>query len=102
MVLAQQTTDSFILRVDGQVQAMPPPGHGEAFTLDQCQGAVGGLVEMIYLPNNIGFPEPMIVLVNEEGLIRQLQRNPLATLLLGSLSESIHGDVVVMPARRFE
>ena len=99
----EKPSDSFIIRTDGTVQAMPPPGgpDGESFTLDQCQEAVGGLVELLPV-HSVLLPERLIAVVNEEGLMLRLPRNGLATLLLGSLGASIHGDVVLMPSKRFE
>lgn len=57
--------------------------------------AVGGLIENVY-PR--GLPNPLMMVVNEEGLIRQLPINPIASHWYGTQHHgwSICGDVVVM------
>jgi hypothetical protein len=53
------------------LEAAPPP------TLKEAQEAVGGLVELLNLPNGDQ------LLVNEEGLIYELALNPLASKYAG-------------------
>lgn len=68
--------------------------QGETFTLTEMQNAVGGYVQIA----------PKLcygnyVLVNEEGLIRNLYRNDIATLLVGM---EFFGNVLITPKRFVE
>ena len=57
--------------------------------------AVGGYIENVY-PR--GLPNPLMMVVNEEGLIRQLPINPIASHWYGTQHHGwpICGDAVVM------
>lgn len=57
--------------------------------------AVGGYIENVY-PK--GLPNPLMMVVNEEGLIRQLPINPIASHWYGTRHHGwpICGDAVVM------
>ena len=57
--------------------------------------AVGGYIENVY-PK--GLPNPLMMVVNEEGLIRQLPINPIASHWYGTQHHGwpICGDAVVM------
>jgi|TARA_R110000751_G_scaffold134837_4_gene237418 hypothetical protein len=63
-----------------------------ATTLSEMQGAVGGYIEFIYLPNNSGLNNKVLV-VNDEGALKQLPRNVEASQLAG---QNIVGDVLLM------
>ena len=41
------------------------PKQGEQFTLEELQTAVGGYIELVYLPNN------EVLVVDEEGMIKE-------------------------------
>jgi len=69
-------------------------GNWDLFRLAELQKAVGGYVEVIKLPNN------KVMLVNEEGKIRNLPINEKATMFVkaemqGAFSDDIRGDVIV-------
>ena len=61
--------------VDGtSVQILP--NNGKSFTLKELQGVVGGLIEIIRLPET-----KEIIIVNEEGLLKHLPHNAVASAI---------------------
>tara|TARA_R110000751_G_scaffold300963_1_gene413054 strand:- start:36028 stop:36279 length:252 start_codon:yes stop_codon:yes gene_type:complete len=59
-------------------------------TLEEAQEFVGGTVEMVYLPGGNQ------MLVNEEGLLRNLEINNMATRIAGKM---IVGDVIILTGK---
>lgn len=57
--------------------------------------AVGGNIEVVH-PH--GLPDPYIMVVNEEGLLRQLPLNPTGCVMYGTADHGhpIVGDIVIM------
>ena len=62
---------------DGTHQTVTPE-DGTHFTLDELQEYVGGYIERAPYPKD----EDCDVIVNEEGLLKQLEDNPTGTALL--------------------
>ena len=60
--------------------------------LRYLQQSVRGYIEVVY-PQNL--PKPFLMLVNEEGLLRNMDLNPAACWLYGSQD---HGQPIVGPA----
>ena len=76
-----------LIRADGEIDEFRPAG--DSFTLDELQGAVGGYVEVVPM-------QPAhLVAMNEDGLLRGLPANAVASALL---ARQIVGDVVVLPS----
>lgn len=71
--------------------------HTEAVFLSELQREVAGYIEMVALP---GDPAGHVMVVNEEGLIRQMSPNPIASwvALQFGYEGILHGPVVL--ARR--
>lgn len=63
-----------LLKADGNVENVTPK-NGFKFSLDEMQKAVGGYIELVYLPDGI-------LVVNEEGKVHGLPVNMLATDLV--------------------
>lgn len=83
-----------IIRADGTTEHL---GDGERpLTLEELQEAVGGYIELVPLDHQ-GFTQ---MVVNEEGLIRGLPVNAIATRLIGQ--DTIFGDVVLIKNRELE
>jgi hypothetical protein len=55
--------------------------------LEDCQKVVGGFVEMVYLPDG------RQMLVNEDGIAKQLPYNPVASLLADQI---IVGNAIIL------
>ena len=55
--------------------------------LEECQAAVGGLIEAVYLPDG------RLMYVNEEGLLKGLPVNEMASDIAGRY---IVGDVIII------
>lgn len=64
------------------------PDNGNKFTLDEVQKVVGGYVQVIRLAHN------MKLLVNEDGLMKGLPLNILASQMA---NRKIVGDVILVP-----
>jgi hypothetical protein len=63
----------------------------EAETLTQMQKAVGGFIEPIYINDKV-------ILVNEEGLIMNLEYNETASEMCG---QALVGDVLVLTQKEW-
>ncbi len=84
-----------LIKTDG-TQVEVHPANGKRFTLDELQGFVGGLVEMIDLSEGIMW-------VNEEGKLDDLPMNTKATNIarpyLFWFDDGVRGDVLVLTAQ---
>lgn len=66
------------------------PNNGVAFDLDELQAFVGGYIEFVHLDDDL------IMCINEDGKLKELPRNPLATAYAApNLRE---GDFIAGPA----
>ncbi len=75
-----------------QVRTVAPAG--ETYTLEEMQSLVGGYVEVVMLWGGSHY-----MLVNEDGALKGLPVNRLASVLLGV---EVRGDVAVVPAEEVE
>ena len=64
--------------------------NGTDFSLQELQGFVGGLIDII------GLPDGLIMVVNDEYLCNDTPFNPLASLMAGE-GAHVRGDVLVCP-----
>jgi len=67
----------------------------DGLLLEGLQEIVGGWVEIVH---PLSLDEPYCMIVNEDGLLRGLEVNPIASLLYGTLEHGypIVGDVAIM------
>ena len=81
-----------LIQVDGSERQVLP-ASGQAFTLEELQALVGGYVEPLRLPSGD------IVLLDEDGKLKQKPKNGRATTLVRSAgiaaADFIVGDVLV-------
>ena len=80
---------------DGSEKAITPRDPTEGYSLEEVQGYVGGLVEVVPIPGD----RRNIMLVNEEGLLMGQPTNWAASVLA---MRRIVGDVVVIPSESFK
>lgn len=67
-----------IISPDGTMTDMPKAqGNDGGYTLQQMQGVVGGLIELV------GSTDGRTLVVNEEGLLKGLEHNREASALAG-------------------
>ena len=66
------------------------PANGENFTLEELQEMVGGYIELVRVPNK----PSMRLVVNEDGRMKGLPLNHMATGIFGS---EIVGDALYVP-----
>jgi hypothetical protein len=86
-----RSTKSYLISVADGVDVVEP-ANGKDWTLGELQGLVGGMIEVIY---RLPAAKPgMIAVVNEEGLLRGLPFNPVASEMA---SRSLTGPVVLIP-----
>jgi hypothetical protein len=79
---------NYVLTPEGKRVPMEDPGNEDGtFTLDQLQAAVGGYIEIIAEGSF------QIMLADEEGALKRLANNPVASDLMGF---KICGPVVFM------
>lgn len=73
--------------------------EGQPIPLEALQGAVGGWIELIRLTTPTSEANGIDMYVNEEGLLRDLPFNPLATrlgrMLNGNVNLSIVGNAII-------
>lgn len=80
------------IETDCAVRAQAPE-NGETFSLKELQEVVKGCIELVHMKDG------RIMVVNDEGLLRNLDPNPIATLIVGQL---IVGDVIVVERKEIE
>ena len=78
-----------LLKTDNTIELIEPKDKN--FSLEEMQGYVGGLIELY--PHRIN-KNIIIIICNEEGLIKNLPYNNLAKLILGV---DLVGNVIVSP-----
>lgn len=95
--LAAAHAAPLIMRADGVTEplAYTPPqdetnGQERQASLATLQAAVGGYIEAVAVPGD----ENLVLLVNEDGLLRQLPSNPWASAVA---LHPIVGDAVLIP-----
>jgi len=76
-----------IIKATGEVEAISPGDDRNTYTLEEMQKVVGGLIEIVNFPN-----QPVLMVVNEEGLIHRLPANQRASMLAERV---IVGDVLL-------
>ena len=80
-----------ILRVNGERKEVMPK-NGTDFTLEEAQGIVGGLIDIVYLSST------QIMVVNDEGMVNGMKVNrnaSLVYLITRGRVQPIYGDVLV-------
>lgn len=78
----------FLIKPDGEKQEVNPK-NGTDFSLEELQGFVGGYVQILHM----GRGELMVV--NEEGKLKNLPRNRDATALAYYKGRLFKGDYIV-------
>jgi hypothetical protein len=93
----QKDNTARLLHPTGEAVALQPE-NGKDFQLKELQTLVGGLIEPV------GLDGRYIMVINEEGMFKSLERNHLADLFYCQVAkckvEDLHGflgNVVVMP-----
>lgn len=90
--IVKNPKNALLFKTDGSIETYTP--KNEYFTLEELQKAVGGLIELYprtYLD--------MYVVCDEEGLLKQRQRNSIFASLT---SIELVGDVLLCPKTIFE
>lgn len=82
-----------IIAADGTTRGTSP-GKGTFYDLQQLQRVVGGYIEVVGTRDGLG-----LLIVNEEGRLRQLPPNPVASVIAGRL---IVGTAVLVPTDAME
>ena len=81
-----------IYKANGEVLDIQPKS-GTDFQLEELQAIVGGLIELIYLPDNV------VMVINEEGKLENLPFNEKATAIyqqsIFGVEDCIVGDALV-------
>lgn len=80
-----------LIKSNGEVSEVCPK-NGTDFQLDELQGFVGGLIEIVYPMT--GAPKGTILVVNEEGKLINLPVNGVASAMMG-FTDAIVGDVLL-------
>jgi hypothetical protein len=79
-----------IIKATGEIVEVEP-ANGTDFSLEEMQKFVGGYIEVAY-------PHPydgMIMVIDEEGKIKQKPINKVATLIYNNTSDVIVGDALL-------
>ena len=79
------------IQADG-IQEHVLPRNGKDFTLKEAQAYVGGYVEVV----DCGLG--MILLVDEDGMLKGLRRNRVASAMAGT---NVVGDALLCPSQMF-
>jgi hypothetical protein len=81
-----------VIKTTGERIIVAPKSGKKKFTLEELQGYVGGYIEAVYLPKR------RVMVVNEEGKLRGLPFNQIATAMVmeaGQIVGPIVGDVII-------
>ncbi len=87
----------WLLRANNERKAITP-ANGKAYSLEECQGYVGGYIEVVGLHTPTAWRN-YILLVDEDGLSKGLKPNYAATTMAGHV---IVGDAMLIPSRALE
>lgn len=80
-----------LIKANGEMEWRVPKDR-RSFTLEELQGFVGGYIELVRLPGELD------LYCNEEGLLRSLPFNPIASVLCSEglgVPMNIVGDVIM-------
>lgn len=80
-----------LIKANGEVREVSPK-NGTDFCLEELQGFVGGYIEVVYPLT--GTPKDSILVVNEEGKLKGLPVNGIATAMMG-FQDTIVGDILL-------
>lgn len=80
------------ITVKNDVRAQSPE-NGKDFKLPELQAAVGGLIELVHLPDG------RIMVVNDEGVILRMEVNTIASVIARQV---ICGNVLLIEASEIE
>jgi len=88
---------AYLYKEDGSREAVEPAKPEEGFTLRRLRGFVKGPIEFVPVNPYGGddTSEPMILVVNEEGRLRDMAANPMASQLTHI---HIQGNALYCPA----
>lgn len=94
-------TTPLLITPEGEVTEFTPE-NGKTFSLQELQAAVGGYVEVYPMPHVVqdGRKIKRIMVMNEEGRLRDLPKNAMASAVYGNTGHIV-GTVVVCPSRMF-
>ena len=86
-----------LYKADGTIEEFPEPANGTDYTLEEMRAAIGGgWIEAL------GLTEGRLMIIDEEGKLKELSRNEPATLLWremhSSIVDYISGDALVIEA----
>ena len=73
---------------DNHIETHTLPAGKKTLTLEEAQQIVGGRIQLVR-----GLDKKMVLVVNEEGMLKQLPRNFEAGLLV-SLKAQLYGNVI--------
>ena len=88
-----KTATHILSTPEGTMKGIAPKDPKKGYSLAECQGYVGGMMEVVRLPGR------MIMVVNEEGLLMGLPFNAYASALAG---QPIVGNAMVVPSAAFK
>ena len=86
-----------VLKASGECLQVKPK-NGTDFSLDEAKKVVGGYIEVIHLSST------QLMIVNEEGRLRNLPFNKQASLIanMARKADMIVGDVLVCDIKQFK
>lgn len=75
---------ALLIKTDGNIESYKP-GNGATFTLEEAQAAVDGYVELVrpIPPFDRACHGSVKLVVNEEGLLKDMPLNQIASMLAG-------------------
>lgn len=87
----------WLIKTNHTVQKIDPPAGG--YELEQLQEMVGGYIEIVPIPASFVMGSEMCIVANEEGMIKKLPLNDVASIILGSY---ILGDVLICKSKNIK
>lgn len=85
--------DSIHIKANGDIEYVSPKDN-KKFTLKELQDFVGGYIEIVAVKDS-ALTQGNIMIVNEEGKLKDLDLNQIATAIYGNSNDFIVGDVLI-------
>ena len=87
--------EGMVITASGEMTQIEP-FNGKSFTLEELQQQVGGYIQVLSMTVK---RRKAIMVMNEDGLLRNLPKNAVASSFWGERGHTIVGTVVVCPSK---
>ena len=87
----------WLIKTNHTLEEVVPPAGG--YELEKLQEMIGGYIQIVPLKVSEITGEQLCAVVNEEGLLRKMPQNDIATMIIG---RPIVGDVLICKSKHIK